>query len=186
MSSRLRRALSLALLAALPLLCAQCALGVQLPAGGRSERLVTGGQSALESRCTTTVLRARGGTEGAPFGTADGDVDFTNTGSRACELLAPSSISLINSHKVVLATSAGGIETARPRILLPRGKTVAVLVVYWMNWCHPGPGPVSLVIKLPEGKVTAPFTGSPNYNYVPRCTEPKRASWLQIVAAYQP
>jgi hypothetical protein len=57
------------------------------------------------------------------------------------------------------------------------------LTLYWSNWCHADPGPLTASIALPHagGTLSVPFNGPPAYNYVPRCDDAGQPSTIQVL-----
>jgi hypothetical protein len=81
---------------------------------------------------------------------------------------------------------APGVQL-RPLALPPGRPGAADLVVFWTNWCGPGPGPLSVRVTLPAGgTVTGPFNGPPDHDYVPRCVSPGLPSTISVLDAYEP
>jgi hypothetical protein len=118
--------------------------------------------------------------------TALGVIDITNTGRRACTLHGIPKVEILRPDG-----SALGVRQAPPAgsahpLVLPPGRRLAALTVSWANWCHGSPGPLFLRITLPGAgaALVVPFDGPPNYNYVPRCTDPGHASTIAVLNPY--
>jgi hypothetical protein len=137
--------------------------------------------------CKASVLRGHGGRQGENIG-AHGDVEITNAGLVACTIHGIPQVEIVGSSGTALAVrQAPPVNPAGdPLVLLPGQRNAALLTVYWANWCGRRPGPLRLRLTLPGsgGALVVPFNGPPDYNYVPGCISPGRASTIAVVSAY--
>jgi hypothetical protein len=140
------------------------------------------------ARCASAALRISAGRQGENLG-AHGDIEFTNTGFRPCRLLGLPTVTIVRAGGTSLPVQlvrAAGVQL-RPLVLPPGRPGAADLVVFWANWCGPGPGPLRVRVMLPAGgTVTGPFDGPPDYDYVPRCVNPRLPSTISVLDAYEP
>lgn len=139
--------------------------------------------------CASAALRIRAGRQGENQG-AHGDIEFTNVGSRPCVLRGLPQVAIVQADgkslpvRPVRATDL----SLSPVVLAPGRLDAADLVVFWANWCHRAPGPLSVRITLPAGGgvVTGPFNGPPDYNLVAACPSPGQPSTVSVIDAYGP
>jgi Protein of unknown function (DUF4232) len=132
------------------------------------------------------VLRIRAGRQGENEG-ADGDIEFTNVGSRSCVLRGLPRLTIVRADGESLPVRlARAASLSLSPVVLPAGKRDAAdLVVYWANWCGRPPGPLSVRVTLPAGGVvTGPFNGPPDYNFVPDCIQRGQPSTISVIDAY--
>jgi hypothetical protein len=158
--------------------------GGQHPAG--SSRPASPAPAAAS--CLTAVLRIRAGREGVNGG-AHGDVEFTNAGSRPCELQGLPRLAIVRADGEPLPVRLVQAPNLFIRVVvLPPGRPDAAdLVVYWANWCGRPPGRLSIRVTLPAGGVvTGAFNGPPDYNFVPGCRQHGQPSTISVIEAYGP
>ncbi|MGH3443753.1 MAG: DUF4232 domain-containing protein [Nocardioidaceae bacterium] len=137
--------------------------------------------------CRAEALRVRGGRQGENTG-AHADIVVTNTSPAACFLTGLPRVSILRADGTALPIRQ---QTPAPHLnlravaLAARGGT-AVLTLYWSNWCHDRPGPLTIAVTLPgsAGTVRGPFNGPPDYDYVPGCLAKGKASTLEVTQAY--
>jgi hypothetical protein len=140
--------------------------------------------------CQAGSLRARGGRQGAGFGVAHADVEFTNLGSAPCTLSGPPTVTILRSDGSALpvqSKTASNVALAAV-VLPPDVSNAAWLTLSWTNWCGPAPGSLALQIVLPAdaGTLTASFNGPPDYDYLPACQSATEASVVEIQSGYAP
>jgi hypothetical protein len=140
--------------------------------------------------CSSASLRARGGRQGAGFGIAHADVQFTNGTAAACTLSGAPTVAILGSGGSPLAVqSRTAPDATLASVVLPAGVINAVLLTLsWKNWCGGAPGPLTLRILLAgaAGILTAPFDGPPDYDYLPTCQSAADASIVEVQTAYTP
>lgn len=137
--------------------------------------------------CTSLDLRVRGAREGAGFGTARGQIEVTNVGSTPCRLDSFPEVSIMRSDGArlpVTSTLAPG-AALHPVTLAPLGGQGDVLVS-WINWCGPDPGPLLVGLTLPRTTrtVVGPFDDPPDRAYVPICRAADQHSEIAILVAW--
>lgn len=133
--------------------------------------------------CTASQLRVRGGRQGAPFRAAAGDIELVDVGS-ACRLHGLPKVVILDRSGTALPVHRIAAPAAVTRTVeLRSGGGTVRLPLTWTNWCGPAPGPLTIAVTLPGsgGRLTAPFDGPPDYDYVPGCIAPARASTLQLL-----
>ncbi len=135
------------------------------------------------------MLRIRAGREGDE-GSAHGDIEFTNVGSRPCVLggLPQAAIVQADGKPLPVRLVRAPNLSLSLAVLAPGTLNAADLVVFWANWCGRPPGPLSVRITLPAagGVVTGPFNGPPDYNFVPECFSRGQPSTISVIDAYGP
>ena len=129
--------------------------------------------------CQAGDLRARTDRQGET-GVVHGDILLTNVGPTACILDGPPvAVQLIAADGQALSTEPEApVPTTLEPVRLDTGVADAGwLIVYWVNWCGPPPGPLHIRITLagPAGILDAKFDGS----LVARCDAPGAPSTLQ-------
>jgi hypothetical protein len=137
--------------------------------------------------CKASALAARGGREGENTG-AHGDIEITNKGSAPCTIRGVPALAIIRADGSRLAVRqvAAASRSVAPVVLRPHGRCVALLAIYWSNWCARSPGVLRLRLALPSssGALLAPFDGPPDYNLVPACLSRSRESTIAVLDAY--
>jgi len=144
----------------------------------------------LGGACRAGSLRARGGRQGAGFGVAHADVEFTNLGATSCTLTGTPAVTILRSDGSALpvqSRTASNVTLAAV-VLPPDASSAAWLALSWTNWCGAAPGSLALQIVLPTGAgmLTASFNGPPDYDYLPACQSATEASVIEIQSAYTP
>jgi hypothetical protein len=130
--------------------------------------------------CQATSLVIRGVRQGEA-GIVNLGIDITNAGTLPCTLpQLPTAVQLLRADGTVLdVASVLPTATVGPPVLVqPKVDSAAILTVYWMSWCQPAPGPLTVEVVLPAGAgvVLGPLAGS----LLPRCDTPGGASTLQV------
>ncbi|HEY5487460.1 MAG TPA: DUF4232 domain-containing protein [Candidatus Limnocylindrales bacterium] len=110
---------------------------------------------------------------------------ITNTGDVSCMLpQLPAAVQLLDAKGTALdipteTTTATPGPPAPPVVIAPHVAAAAILTVYWISWCQPDPGPLTVKVTFVAGagSVSGPVgPGGP----LPRCDTPGRASSLQL------
>jgi hypothetical protein len=165
---------------------ASCGAALPDPSTAVSGR-ATAARTIAPGLCQASALAARGGREGENTG-AHGDIEITNKGSSPCTLWGVPELAVIQadgSRLAVRQVAAASLSVA-PVVLRPHGRGVALLAIYWSNWCARTPGALRLRLALPGsgGTLLAPFDGPPDYNLVPACLSRAQDSTIAVVDAY--
>ena len=143
-----------------------------------------GSFSPTGSTCQASSLAIDGVRQGES-GIVNLGIAITNTGDASCTLpQLPAAVQLLDAKGTALdiptetVTATPG-PPAPPVVIAPHVAAAAILTVYWISWCHPDPGPltVKVIFVAGAGSVSGPVgPGGP----LPRCDTPGRASSLQL------